>query len=160
MVFLRDWRGHANIGYSMSLNKKLLFFSGLLIVTLIFAGAHFYAQRLQRTPLPPRPEVSLTIIPGWNVRQIAKYFVAQHIVRSTKDFFAITGPSGSGKSTLMNVIGLLDTATSGSYILNGENVTKLSDDALARVRNKEIGFVFQLISSFQIYLALNLIFLF
>ncbi len=59
------------------------------------------------------------------------------------DFVAITGPSGSGKSTLMNIIGLLDTPTNGSYMLNGENVTHLSQDGLAFVRNKQIGFVFQ-----------------
>ena len=59
------------------------------------------------------------------------------------DFVAITGPSGSGKSTLMNIIGLLDVVTHGTYILNGENVTGLSEDQLAYVRNKQIGFVFQ-----------------
>jgi len=59
------------------------------------------------------------------------------------DFVAITGPSGSGKSTLMNIIGLLDTPTKGHYILNDENVTRLSEDELAFVRNKQIGFVFQ-----------------
>lgn len=59
------------------------------------------------------------------------------------DFVAITGPSGSGKSTLMNMIGLLDVPTNGSYILNGTDVTHLSEDELAFVRNKEIGFVFQ-----------------
>lgn len=59
------------------------------------------------------------------------------------DFVAITGPSGSGKSTLMNIIGLLDTGTSGTYILNQENVTRLSEDELSYTRNKRIGFVFQ-----------------
>lgn len=59
------------------------------------------------------------------------------------DFVAITGPSGSGKSTLMNILGLLDTGTSGTYILNGENVTGLSEDELSYIRNKRIGFVFQ-----------------
>jgi putative ABC transport system ATP-binding protein len=59
------------------------------------------------------------------------------------EYVAIMGPSGSGKSTLMNLIGCLDTPSSGEYWLNGQMVSTMSDDALARVRNKEIGFVFQ-----------------
>ena len=59
------------------------------------------------------------------------------------EYVALMGPSGSGKSTLMNIIGCLDTATAGKYILNSLDVIKMEDNALAEVRNKEIGFVFQ-----------------
>jgi len=59
------------------------------------------------------------------------------------EYVALMGPSGSGKSTLMNILGCLDTPTSGEYFLNGSNVARLSDNELADIRNKEIGFIFQ-----------------
>jgi putative ABC transport system ATP-binding protein len=59
------------------------------------------------------------------------------------EYVAIMGPSGSGKSTMMNVLGCLDTPSAGEYWLNGEEISRFTDDALARVRNREIGFVFQ-----------------
>lgn len=85
--------------------------------------------------------------------QIAKdYFMGNQVIRVLKgislsilrnEYVALMGPSGSGKSTLMNILGCLDSPTGGSYILNGKDVSKMPDDDLAEVRNKEIGFVFQ-----------------
>ena len=87
------------------------------------------------------------------MRGIAKrYQMGSHVVNALdgvdldvdrNEYLALMGPSGSGKTTFMNIIGCLDSPTEGRYILNGEDVTSMSDDTLAHIRNKEIGFVFQ-----------------
>lgn len=83
------------------------------------------------------------------VKEYHNLDVVTHVLKgitltiNQEDFVAITGPSGSGKSTLMNILGLLDIPSNGTYILNGEKTTGLSEDELSHVRNREIGFVFQ-----------------
>ena len=83
---------------------------------------------------------------------VKNYVIGSVIVRALRsvtidiernEYVAIMGPSGSGKSTLMNLIGCLDTPSSGSYMLNDTDVSKMEDDFLAEIRNKEIGFIFQ-----------------
>jgi len=80
------------------------------------------------------------------------YFMGRQVLEVLKgisldiyknEYVALMGPSGSGKSTLMNILGCLDTPTAGMYVLNGQDVSKMEDNALAEIRNKEIGFVFQ-----------------
>ena len=85
-----------------------------------------------------------------NIRK--NYFMGKNVLEVLKgvsldihknEYVALMGPSGSGKSTLMNILGCLDTPTAGKYILNQQDVSKMEDNSLAEVRNKEIGFVFQ-----------------
>ena len=95
---------------------------------------------------------------------VKNYQIGSVIVRALRsvtidihrnEYVAIMGPSGSGKSTLMNLLGCLDTPTSGKYILNGTDVSQMDDDFLAEIRNKEIGFVFQTFNLLPRYTALE-----
>jgi len=105
------------------------------------------AVQLFRTGDTPRPDVIIL-----THKLTREYDMGSELVRALRgvsvqiqknEYVAVMGPSGSGKSTLMNLIGCLDTPTSGEYWLNSQKVSDLADDELARIRNKEIGFVFQ-----------------
>jgi len=105
------------------------------------------AVQLFRTGDTPLPDVIIL-----THKLTREYDMGSELVRALRgvsvqiqknEYVAVMGPSGSGKSTLMNLIGCLDTPTSGEYWLNGQKVSDLADDELARIRNKEIGFVFQ-----------------
>jgi putative ABC transport system ATP-binding protein len=99
------------------------------------------------------------------IKNIVKnYVIGEVIVQALRsvtiniernEYVAIMGPSGSGKSTLMNLVGCLDTPSSGSYVLNGIDVSKMEDDFLAEIRNKEIGFIFQTFNLLPRYTALE-----
>lgn len=95
---------------------------------------------------------------------VKNYYIGTIVVKALRnvsitmkpnEYVAIMGPSGSGKSTLMNIIGCLDTATEGQYILNGTDVSKMEDNQLAEIRNQEIGFVFQTFNLLPRYTAIE-----
>ena len=95
---------------------------------------------------------------------IKNYYVGTVVVKALRsvslnieknEYVAIMGPSGSGKSTLMNLLGCLDTPTEGSYVLNGNDVSKMEDNQLAEIRNSEIGFIFQTFNLLPRYNALE-----
>jgi putative ABC transport system ATP-binding protein len=113
----------------------------------VTAGIETTAERMARLPADIPGDA---IIVTRNLKR--EYEMGAEIVRALRgvdliirrnEFVAVMGPSGSGKSTLMNLIGCLDTPTEGEYWLNGHRVSELNDNELARIRNKEIGFVFQ-----------------
>ena len=110
-------------------------------------------KQLPVTKHPPLQSNQKNMEPLITLKDIGrKYVIGSEIIHALKsvtltinkgEFVALMGPSGSGKSTLMNILGCLDTPTKGEYILNGINVSHMTDNELAEVRNQEIGFVFQ-----------------
>lgn len=109
------------------------------------------------TIIPPTPIIHLedirkSYLMGKQALQVLKG-VSLDIFKN--EYVALMGPSGSGKSTLMNILGCLDTPTAGTYVLNGQDVSKMPEDDLADVRNQEIGFVFQQFNLMPRYTALE-----
>lgn len=107
---------------------------------------------MTQTPIIHLHEIRKSYLMGKQTLQVLKG-VSLDIFKN--EYVALMGPSGSGKSTLMNILGCLDTPTSGNYVLNGQDVSKMHDDDLADVRNKEIGFVFQQFNLMPRYTALE-----
>src|SRR5918998_1593825 len=122
----------------------------MLTETLLMPTEEEEEVVLERGELLARDAVPASLISMrnlWKTYQMGSEQV--HALRGVEfdvqkgEYVAIIGPSGSGKSTLMNLIGCLDTPTKGEYWINGKNVSEMDDDELARIRNKEVGFVFQ-----------------
>ena len=104
------------------------------------------------TPIIHLEDIRKSYVMGKQALQVLKG-VSLDIFKN--EYVALMGPSGSGKSTLMNILGCLDTPTAGAYVLNGQDVSKMHDDSLADVRNREIGFVFQQFNLMPRYTALE-----
>jgi putative ABC transport system ATP-binding protein len=135
-------------------------FSVLLnVVAMCIWGEWIFCVHLQKSKFKRMNDMLISIT---NLKKI--YQVGNQEVRALdgvsldirrNEYVAIMGPSGSGKSTLMNILGCLDTPTSGNYVLNSTDVSKMEDNQLAEVRNKEIGFVFQSFNLLPRYTALD-----
>ena len=116
-------------------------------VTLVSPPAETFVQKTVQISAEHDPEALISMRDIWKTYQMGTEEVhALHGVSfdvPKGEYIAIIGPSGSGKSTLMNLIGCLDTPSKGEYWLNAKNVSEMDDDELARIRNQEVGFVFQ-----------------